>query len=179
MFPPTSTRQPPSSSIRPTSVVVVDFPFVPVMATIRPRSQREASSSSPTIGTPASRAASIAGCRDGTPGLSTMRSASRSVLSRCSPSSSVTPALRSRASSADLRPQVGQGHRGAATDQQLRRGHAAPGRPDDDDALAAHGEAIPVVIAVSSVVRLNSAKMMATIRKRVMTFGSLQPISSK
>ncbi len=30
-----------------------------------------------------------------------------------------------------------------------------------------------------NVVRLNSAKMMATIRNRVMTFGSLQPISSK
>ena len=61
MFPPTSTRCPPASSIRPASVVVVDFPLVPVMATMRPRSQREASSSSPITGTPAARAASIAG----------------------------------------------------------------------------------------------------------------------
>ena len=79
----------------------------------------------------------------------------------------------------DLRPQVGQGHRGAATDQQLRRRHAAPGRPDDDDALAAHGEAIARGHRSFKVVRLNSAKTMAVIRKRVMTFGSLQPVSSK
>ena len=53
MLPPTSTRWPPASSIRPVSVVVVDLPFVPVIATIRPRSQRDASSSSPMTGTPA------------------------------------------------------------------------------------------------------------------------------
>ena len=50
MFPPTSTRWPPASSIRPVSVVVVDLPFVPVIATTLPRSQREASSSSPITG---------------------------------------------------------------------------------------------------------------------------------
>ena len=52
MLPPTSTRCPPASSIRPVSVVVVDLPFVPVIATTRPRSQRDASSSSPITGTP-------------------------------------------------------------------------------------------------------------------------------
>ena len=49
----------PPRSIRPVSVVVVDLPFVPVIATIRPRSQRDASSSSPMTGTPARRAASM------------------------------------------------------------------------------------------------------------------------
>ena len=43
---------PPASSIRPVSVVVVDLPLVPVIATIRPRSQRDASSSSPITWTP-------------------------------------------------------------------------------------------------------------------------------
>ena len=56
MFPPTSTRWPAASSMRPVSVVVVDFPFVPVIATILPRSHRDASSSSPMTGTPARRA---------------------------------------------------------------------------------------------------------------------------
>ena len=65
--------------MRPVSVVVVDFPFVPVIATMRPRTQREASSSSPITGMPARRADSISGCLDGTPGLSTIRSASANV----------------------------------------------------------------------------------------------------
>ena len=56
MFPPTVTVKPAASRIRPVSAVVVDFPFVPVIAITRPSSHREASSSSPTIGTPRSRA---------------------------------------------------------------------------------------------------------------------------
>ena len=52
MLPPTSTCRPAALSIRPISVVVVDFPFVPVMAMTRPCSQRDASSSSPMISTP-------------------------------------------------------------------------------------------------------------------------------
>ena len=75
MLPPTSTRRPAASSIRPTSVVVVDFPFVPVIATIGPRSQRDASSSSPITGTPAALARAISGRSIGTPGLSTIKSA--------------------------------------------------------------------------------------------------------
>ena len=73
MLPPTSTRRPEASSIRPTRVVVVDFPFVPVMATIGPRSQRAASSSSPITRTPADFARAISGRSIGTPGLSTIR----------------------------------------------------------------------------------------------------------
>ena len=44
------------------SVVVVDLPFVPVMATTRPLSQRDAISSSPITGMPARRAFSMALC---------------------------------------------------------------------------------------------------------------------
>ena len=76
---PAHHLQPPASSIRPVSVVVVDLPLVPVIATIRPDSHRDASSSSPMIVAPAARAASIAGCRSGTPGLITTRSASVNV----------------------------------------------------------------------------------------------------
>src|SRR5574338_71286 len=92
MLPPTATREPPSPSIRPMSVVVVDFPFVPVTAIRRPFSHREASSSSPITGTPFARACSISGCRQDTPGLSTMRSAPESDSTSCPPSSSATPA---------------------------------------------------------------------------------------
>jgi hypothetical protein len=75
MLPPTSTRSPEASSIRPTSVVVVDLPLVPVMAMTLPASHREASSSSPMTGTPAARAAASGASSGGTPGLVTMRSA--------------------------------------------------------------------------------------------------------
>ena len=58
---PARARRRPSR-IRPVSAVVVDLPFVPVMATTRPRSHRDASSTSPMTGTPAARAAATAGC---------------------------------------------------------------------------------------------------------------------
>ena len=53
MLPPTVTLNPAASSIRPVSAVVVDLPFVPVIAITRPCSQRDASSISPMTGTPA------------------------------------------------------------------------------------------------------------------------------
>ena len=71
-------------------VEVVDLPFVPVMPTTRPRRKREASSISETTGTPLSRAARIS-ARGGTPGLGTMRSASRKDPGRWPPSSKTTP----------------------------------------------------------------------------------------
>ena len=52
MLPPTVTLKPAASSIRPVSAVVVDLPFVPVIAITRPCSQRDASSISPMTGTP-------------------------------------------------------------------------------------------------------------------------------
>ena len=91
-------------------------------------------------GTPARRAASIAGRCGGTPGLSTTRSAPVSVDAWCPPSSSATPAARRRSSSVDLLADVGQRDAGAAAHQQLRGGHTAAGRADDDDPLATNGE---------------------------------------
>ena len=55
MFPPTVTANPAAWSIFPVNAVVVDFPFVPVMAITRPFSQRYASSTSPITGTPLSQ----------------------------------------------------------------------------------------------------------------------------
>ena len=66
---PTSASTPAGlAASAPTSVVVVDLPLVPVIAIDRPSSQREASSSSPMIGTPAPRGSSNSGCHGGTPG---------------------------------------------------------------------------------------------------------------
>ena len=55
----------------PSSSVVVVFPFVPVTATSRFGSSRQASSSSPSTGRPRSRAATSTGASFGTPGLFT------------------------------------------------------------------------------------------------------------
>ena len=78
----------------------------------------------------------------------------------------------------DLLADVGQRDAGAAAHQQLRRRHTASGRADHDDPLATNGEG-RVAHRSFSVVRLKSAKMMARMRNLVITFGSLQPMSSK
>ncbi len=130
-------------------------------------------------GTPARRAASMTGSRAGTPGLRTTRSASVNVAvvmaaeleldaDRPQPLFLVEPIAH-----------VGQRHRGAAADQQLRGRQAAARRTGDGDALAANGERTVCRHLSFNVVRLNSAKMIARITNRVITFGSLQPISSK
>ena len=163
--------------MRPVNVVVVDFPFVPVIATMRPVSQRDASSISPMTGTPASRAAAICGWSSGTPGLSTSKSADVNVSSRCAPSSSATPCVAQliRLGRLELGPGVGQRHARAALGEQQRGGDAAARRADHRHVLSPHREAHRSF----NVVRLKSAKMIATIRNRVITFGSLQPINSK
>ena len=78
----------------------------------------------------------------------------------------------------DRRTHVRERDRGATPDEQLCRGDAAACRAHHDDPLATNGEGRAGHRSFN-VVRLKSAKMIAMIRKRVMTFGSLQPISSK
>ena len=73
---------------------------------------------------------------------------------------------------------VGQRDAGAAPHQQFGGRDTAPRRADDDDPLATNGE-WRVAHRSFSVVRLKRAKMIARIRNLVMTFGSLQPMSSK
>ncbi len=71
---------------------------------------------------------------------------------------------------------VGQRHARAATRQQLRRGKAAARCTRDGHALVLSTEKRHRSF---NVARLNSAKMIPMITKRVITFGSLQPLSSK
>ena len=76
-----------------------------------------------------------------------------------------------------------QRHTRAAPREQLRSGDAAPRRAGDGDAPVGDVEWRARVSLLRhrsfNVARLNSAKMIARITKRVITFGSLQPISSK
>ena len=60
-LPPTNVGRPVARSISPTSVVTVDLPLVPVMATMVAETNCDASSSSPVISTPAARAAASSG----------------------------------------------------------------------------------------------------------------------
>ena len=72
---------------------------------------------------------------------------------------------------------VGKRDAGAAADEQFRGGDAAPGRADDHHPLPIDRER-PGHRSFR-VVRLHSAQTIAMITNRAMTFGSLQPISSK
>ena len=71
MFPMTYAFSKCRFMISPTSVVVVVFPLVPVMAITLPFSHWYASSISPQIGIPFSRNCSTKGVSTGTPGLTT------------------------------------------------------------------------------------------------------------
>ena len=179
MLPPTSTRRPAASSMRPTSVVVVDFPLVPVMATIGPRSQREASSSSPITGTPAAFARADlrkidrhAGAEHDQVGGFEGRDVVPAQLER---DAGRAQCRRLR----NLRLAVGQRHARAAPGEQVRRGDTAPRGSHHQHALSADARKSVCRHRSFNVVRLNSAKRIAMIRNRVITFGSSQPLNSK
>ena len=178
MLPPTSTRLPDASSMRPTSVVVVDLPLVPVIATIGPRSQRDASSSSPITGTPARpRAGNLRQ-------IDRHARAQHHQIGRFERRRHVPAELEATPGSPqfrffrNLRLAIGQRDVRAAARQQMRGGHTAPRGAHHQHLLPAHGE-VRCRHRSFNVVRLNSANMIATIRKRVMTFGSSQPLNSK
>ena len=187
MFPPTVTLKPAASRIRPVSAVVVDFPFVPVMATMRPRSQRDASSSSPMIGTPRSRALSgrtaDRAARRGSARRDPHPSTSRSVAAELELHAETSQRLCLR----HLGPHLGQRHlarRRASSSAAAIPLRAAPATvtrfPCTSNSPATVPHAHPPSPHRSlSVVRLNNAKMIPTMTKREITLGSLQPIASK
>ncbi len=89
----------------------------------------------------------------------------------------------------DRRFHVGDRHQRSSTREQLGRRDAASRSARDNDPLTRDRELTnrhPSPAAAPgnphlnfNVVRLSSAKMIPRITNRVMTFGSLQPISSK
>ncbi len=78
----------------------------------------------------------------------------------------------------NLRLAIGQRDARTAAREQVRRGHTAPRGAHHQHLLPAHGEVLGRHRSFN-VVKLNSAKMIATIRKRVMILGSSQPLNSK
>src|SRR5512137_171669 len=97
-LPPTKAARS-SWKSRPVSAVVVLLPLVPVMATTGTCSRsRKASSTSPTTGIPARRAAAMPGSVSGTPGDTTTRSAEVKSRSSCPPSASEIASPSSEAS---------------------------------------------------------------------------------
>ena len=91
-LPATSTGRSAARQIAPSSSVVVVLPLVPVTATKGLGSRRQASSSSPSTGSPRSRAAAIAGASAGTPGLLTTSAARSSSSSPSDSRRASTPA---------------------------------------------------------------------------------------
>ena len=89
----------------PVSAVVVVLPFVPVIAMTSASIARQASSSSPTMGTPRARTRTRAGSVSGTPGLTTTSSAPANASSGWPPVQSAQPSRSS--------PQRLRGERGA------------------------------------------------------------------
>ena len=136
MLPPTVTLKPAASSIRPVSAVVVDLPFVPVMAITRPRSQRDASSISPMTGTPArarrlqrpaDRPARRGSARPGRRPRTSPADGRRARARRPARAAARPPARR-RARSDSVT-------RAPRRDEQLGGGNAASRRADDRHAL--------------------------------------------
>ena len=106
------------------------------------------------------------------------RRASRIVTAQFQRDAHVAQRLGLRRTTAALSVSV---TRAPSPHEQLGRGHAAARRshhhdapPDDREVIGSHTHHRSF-----SVVRLNNAKRIDTIRKRAMTLGSLHPISSK
>ena len=99
MLPPTKTRWPLWLIMSPTSSVVVVLPLVPLMATIGSLRKRLASSSSPIIGTDLLLASCNCGKFRGTPGLTTMRSASVNSSAGWPPNANEHPSLEAESAS--------------------------------------------------------------------------------
>ena len=91
------------------------------------------------------------------------------------PARAPTPELAQPLGAVEVGFHVGQHHARSTPHQQLRRRDAAPRRSHHHDALPLDTEHHRSF----NVARLHSANTIATIRKRVITFGSLQPTSSK
>ena len=131
MLPPTVTLNPAASSIRPVSAVVVDLPFVPVIAITRPCSQRDASSISPITGTPRSRAACDRRLLGRHAGTQHDQVGAGERLRPVSAELELDAQSAQRLALRRPRSRVGQRHARAAARQQLRGGHAASRRARD------------------------------------------------
>jgi hypothetical protein len=179
-FPPTNVGCPVAASISPTSVVVVDLPLVPVMATTGAAMNCAASSSSPVMGTPALRAAATS-ASGGTPGDSTTSCADRKLCARCPPSSRATPA----GSAASAAASAASGWRSVTVTRAPRRAHSAaaatPERPRPTTSTRLPARSTPAIAHLTFRVTSSpaTANEKAMIQARTTMRDSGQPFFSK
>src|SRR5262249_25473974 len=178
-LPPVKVRRPARSKARPTRVVVVLLPLVPVTARIGHPSRRQATSISLQTVTPRSRAAVSSRALEGTPGLGTTRSIPASSGSPSSPRRSSTAQAEFHGPGKLLederlaRAEVGETHAHAARREGTRdRLARAPRAQDEGLARQPHQRSFRVESA-------SSAHTTETIQKRTMIWGSGHPRSSK
>src|SRR5262245_4598317 len=124
MFPATSVGRDCAFSNSPVSVVVVVLPLVPVIAMTSASIAMNPSSSSPITGTPRALAAASAGRVDGTPGLTTTRSAPANASSGCPPAHTRHP-LRSSCQTSDWSEAAGAESDARTRPPRLRMSRAA------------------------------------------------------
>ena len=178
MLPPTSTGCPDASIIRPTSVVVVDLPLEPVIAMIGPATNDAANSSSPMTRTPRARAASQRPDIGRHAWTHDDQAASDGHVVGHRTETELDAERLQFVALGQIRLGVDQRHAAALLQDETAGRKAAA-------AAAHHRHMAPRDVVRDRrhrslrVVRLNSAQTIAMIRKRVMTFGSLQPMSSK
>src|SRR5438445_9405465 len=102
IFPARIVEKPASRKMCSIRVVVVVFPFEPVIPIKRPCTKRPASSTSLQMVTRLARAAFSIGASAGTPGLGIIKSCLRNVFSKWPPNSRLTPASRSGTSASPI-----------------------------------------------------------------------------
>ena len=169
-------------SMRPISVVVVDFPLVPVIAMTRPL---DPSPGELQLADDLDAALRVRRRRPaapiGTPGLVTIRSAAgerlRPVAAQLQHHARRPQAIGAVEGVARFRER--HARRPAARAAPRRRCRCAPRPPRPPAGPRPRTRLLPRHHRIFSVVRLKSAKITARIRNRVITFGSLHPISSK
>ena len=186
-------RRPAAFAIKPTSVVTVLLPLVPVMAAIGAFASRTNNSMSPMIGMPRAAALMRNGSRNETPGDAMTCDAPSSKDSSNAPK-------RTSTSGANCSSAADSGGDGllsvtakleAARLQITRARQSRPAQADDDRSpplltiqranIGASGEdrAASCDQRTFNVASPISTRITEMIQKRTITFGSAQPLSSK
>ncbi|MNL27815.1 hypothetical protein D3C87_1494320 [compost metagenome] len=184
ILPPSCVSRPESLRIWAISAVVVDLPFVPVMAMkgqsgACARRSRMKSSISPIISTPAARARSTDqcgfGCVSGTPGASTKdEKECQSIVRR---SAVVIPSASALATLSGLSSKATTSAPPATSARAVTR--PEPPSPKSATFLPLNDETGIIAHLSFSVARPSSARPTEMIQKRMTTWLSVQPFFSK
>ena len=182
-LPPTRTWRPARAAMRPTSVVTVLLPLVPVMPSVgMPRVARANSSMSPTTSRPRSRAPreDRLGQRHAWRGDHQRRAVQQRGVEAAAAQRRPRCELAQARHARRLGAAVGDRDLPAAPHEMARGRHAAAAEPDDHGGARWRGVAVGGGAHRSfRVERPASTRKKVMIQKRTITFGSAQPLSSK